>query len=157
MLKLTKKLAIWVDANTKPAPGKHESIRIAVVDLFVFKKVKTGEYPNKRDAIASLIIPKGAYLHLPEVGNGVRAFRGKFRASRAMVHSIVSYKEKWIFKGNIQVDLKIETEAYSQYTSHFKYHPGKDVAPGNRPFSFYDEECDPGIHFFLHSKQALDY
>lgn len=119
-----------------------------------------------RNAIASLIIPVGAFVNLAQ-GSHL-----KMRASKALCYSItrVDYQEAVVagisswdssFRyrsaqadGVTLNEALLATEDWKQRTSDKL---SKYMVYPKYPFSEDTKTCTSGIHFFIHSREALKY
>ena len=109
-------------------------------------------YYNREDAIANLIIPKGAFIYL---NYRIQFQEGeshvKIRASKAKLHSIVRIS-----------DQKQVVFARSKYDSAYTYDNPKFLGKESElilpdQFSDHPGVCESGIHFFLDIESALNY
>jgi hypothetical protein len=157
-------LTPYLNRYGRACPGFYTVVN----DLHVFKKISS--YRDYYDhTIANLIIPAGEviFIGIAPGGNPRRSFyvgpdySGKMRATKAFVHSIVTYTHKSFYVEPIRLndirDIKQVKSGRSKHISNFIYRVGKTVTPHDPSFSFRPYECDAGIHFFLTLKEALNY
>lgn len=124
------------------------------------------------DAVANLILPVGTLVNLADINSGTC----KMRASRAICWSIYSCEQR---KRRVNY-------AFSKHDTTFIYSPIQtnsnknaslklvlDAASSFQPLSCYSQivpglvvpdhfctsvrECSEGVHFFIHSRDAVDY
>lgn len=122
---------------------------VAKKPLHVFKALRG-------DRISSLVIPVGAHIFTEDVTD--------------------SHRKKWSFPGDIPSTYLLKMRAsraipvliINPYTGEechvacskkdplFEYRVGRETRPANG-FSYEEEECAGGIHFFLNLGHALGY
>jgi hypothetical protein len=139
--------------------------------LYVFKKAYT---PTSRDGvIINLIIPKGAIIFPGNTPGGCLRTTvsvgmqgsGKLRASKAIVHSISTFKRKFNLYDEYNEARYVDDPIFKKkqvkraiagWDTSFSYQVGKTVEP-RQPFSFSAYECESGIHFFFKLSKALNW
>lgn len=132
--------------------------RQLMTPLVGYKAVRTA---NGLQAIATLEIPARAIVH-----DGTASFSSeprKHRASAARVTMVETLEfsprpgcgctlcSRGFISGSHPLD-----EARSLHDMNFVYKVGATVEP-TEPFSFMNDECAAGIHFFLTREEAEDY
>lgn len=124
----------------KTGPWPSTGFRMVTKTLFGFKKIR-----NNR--IVNLIIPQSSIIFVDNYNwtdsKSHRQF--KFRSNQAKVESI------WC--PNVK---KMVSDGVSLWDSKFKYKAGTLVIP-THSFSFVDDSCRSGIHFFLTAYEAMIY
>lgn len=150
------KLKRYFMDHVKPADEK--DFYVVEKPLHVFKKVH--EHRGWSECVANLVIPKGAVIYASPTVFGAdpwdfkqsplrrdlhHADHRKMRCSEARVHSIARIH-----------DGEATDEARSRHDAHFKYLPKTNVRPV-RKFSWRQEQCESGIHFFLNVSDAIEY
>lgn len=134
---------------------RSDNIAQVIKPLHVFKKVWVPNphparsiYPVRPyPAIANLIIPEGALVHIDNFafeGDFASAYARKMRASFAFCHSIVRTHNK-----------EQVTTAHSGFDVSFWYTAGEDVAP--RLSFAMKGSCASGIHFFMNLGDAKEW
>ena len=149
-LVLDEKLKEYFLSHMYEGPTVAANIFKVRVPLRVFKKTRRSRnstpYYSPNPAIVNLTIPEGGYVYANPGAFmlGSRMDYRKMRASKAIVHSVINPKTQ-----------KKLGSSRSDYDLHFVYKPGKIVTPSG--FSYQDEICGAGIHFFLNVGDALNY
>ena len=136
----------YINARTERTNVRN--VRRVTSPLHVFKKVYN-EWLD--DAIANLIIMEGESIWIHPYAFAGSGWAGswnerKMRATSAYVHSIHS-----VDPGNRSV-----RQAKSWFDPTFVYKVGEVVRP-KFDFSFEQNTCASGIHFFVELNDALDF
>lgn len=130
----------------------------------VVKPLKVFKSASHGIRLVALEIPPGAYVYAPASAFctwSPNAAGRKMRASKANVHSIHVIEPHRIVgnrgapRSRVAPGLPV-TRAFSSNTPDFKYETGMTVTP-TTDFSFADDSCASGIHFFLNFHDAYNY
>jgi hypothetical protein len=139
--------------------------RVLDRDIIGYKQLTMNTKHGGR-AIATLIIPKGTVVY--QAANGTND-QMKCRAQKAYIFSITKISTT---DGR---DLQKINKAFSHYRTHepvtndkrfvkacdrsghrMIYNTGEWIKP-ELPYSFVDDACESGIHFFLERERAVNY
>lgn len=119
--------------------------RIVYKKVYIREKNQVRTVRDRCDIIATLRIPKGAWVResIDRVGNISILHLRKNRASKAKVLKL-------------EQNNKLINKAHSGYNQRFIYQVGRIVVP-KRAFNTRDIHCASGIHFFKHRQDAKNY
>lgn len=149
-----------VICNSTPSNGKFVKLKN---DILGHKKVYS-TLNRENYALITLVIPEGTIVYKSSDGYGC-CDHGKCRAEKAIVVKINdvrsdrSLKEAYSLHGSYSKTYE-KNKSFIRLGDdkfHFIYHPLTTICPIGKLFSFQEEACAPGIHFFEDRDQAEAY
>lgn len=150
-----REVFMYMGKITEPSEDYHPRalFRKLKFDLRAWKKTRT-EPHGVHCILVELLIPAGATIFMQgdmnKFSSALDTSDRKMRAEKALVVAQHTIEDPWQ-KGGREVNTSV-----SDWNSYFPYCTGKIVRPTTK-FSRDADQCEAGIHFFLHRQDAIDY